>query len=134
MLGNSFTILTTNAGNVGGPFDEMILPVVNGVSFDVVYNPKSVVLTARPGFTADFDDDGDVDSDDLAQWQGDFGENALSDADNDGGSDAADFLAWQRQLGSPSVTAAAERVPEPGALTLITLAGCGLALVRQQHR
>jgi T5SS/PEP-CTERM-associated repeat protein/autotransporter-associated beta strand protein len=119
VLGNSFTIITTNAGNVGGPFDQLILPLVNGVSFDVVYNPKGVVLVARPGFTADFDDDGDVDGDDLVQWQGDFGANAQSDADADGDSDGADFLAWQRQLGSAApATAASVAAPEPAALVL----------------
>ena len=35
----------------------------------------------------DFDDDGDVDADDLAQWEGDFGLNGDADADFDGDSD-----------------------------------------------
>ncbi len=56
------------------------------------------------------------------------------DADGDLDVDGGDFLVWQRQLGSPLVTSAAERVPEPGALTLVSLAGCGLALVRQRQR
>jgi len=95
----------------------------------------------RPWFLApvlaDFDDNGIVDGDDLAQWQGDFGVNALSDADNDGDSDGADFLAWQRQLGfGPSrasgsndasaqssggglpTTAAEAAVPEPSSASL----------------
>ena len=46
----------------------------------------------------DFDNDGDVDGNDLSQWQGDFGLNGNSDADFDGDSDGADFLAWQRNL------------------------------------
>jgi hypothetical protein len=126
VLGNSFMILTTDAGNVGGPFDELILPLVNGVGFDVVYNPKSVVLVARPAYTADFDDDGDVDGGDLAEWQGDFGANDFSDADDDGDSDGADFLAWQRQLGS-SVPAAivADVVPEPSGAALALMILCG---------
>jgi hypothetical protein len=74
-----------------------------------------VILSAfQPAgtFTADFD--GDVDGDDLAQWQGDFGASALSDADNDGDSDGADFLAWQRQLGATAPAAStAETIPEP---------------------
>jgi T5SS/PEP-CTERM-associated repeat protein/autotransporter-associated beta strand protein len=121
VLGNSFTILTTDAGNVGGPFDELILPLVNGVGFDIVYNPKSVVLVARPAYTADFDEDGDVDGDDLVQWQGDFGANALSDADDDGDSDGHDFLEWQRQLGSVAAMAAPSPVPEPEMGLLIAL-------------
>jgi hypothetical protein len=76
---------------------------------------------------ADFDEDDDVDGDDLAQWQGDFGANGLSDADDDGDSDGADFLAWQRQLGSGSAGASSSQaaVPEPGgvALALVMLGG-----------
>ena len=78
-------------------------------------------------FAGDFDEDGDVDGDDLAQWQGDFGVNALSDADNDGDSDGADFLAWQRQLGAaaPAVSANAP-VPEPATSMLVIVAAVGI--------
>ena len=48
--------------------------------------------------SADFDADGDVDSDDLAQWEGDYGPGGNSDADGDGASTGLDFLAWQRQF------------------------------------
>ena len=44
MLGNAFTILTTNVGNVGGQFDTELFPIFNNLTFDVIYNPKSVVL------------------------------------------------------------------------------------------
>jgi T5SS/PEP-CTERM-associated repeat protein len=106
--GQSYTILT--ADDVDGTFATETLPSVPGLIFDVIYNSNSVVVTVFPAFTADFDEDGDVDADDLNQWQGDFGENALSDADNDGDSDGADFLAWQQQFGSPPPPAVA--VPE----------------------
>jgi hypothetical protein len=74
----------------------------------------------------DFNNNGAVDGNDLIQWQGDFGVNALSDADNDGDSDGADFLTWQRQLGGPSSMAANSPVPEPTtarwALTILAMA------------
>jgi len=131
--GQSYTLLT--AADVDGTFSIEMLPSVPGRIFDVIYNPQSVVLTVLPAFTADFDEDGDVDSPDFAQWRGDFGENALSDADNDGDSDGADFLAWQRQLGSlQPATPAADAVPEPGLLALISLVSCGSALFRQRRR
>ncbi len=57
------------------------------------YAPAAVV--AAP---ADFDNDGDVDGNDLAQWEDNFGADANADADSDGDSDGADFLAWQRQF------------------------------------
>jgi spore coat protein A len=82
------------------------------------------VLPALPG---DFDEDGDVDAADLAQWQGDFGAYGDSDVDGDGDSDGADFLAWQRNVG---VTPAGA-VPEPGgaALAIVVVA----ALFSRQH-
>jgi T5SS/PEP-CTERM-associated repeat protein len=119
--GQSFTILTCD--DVDGVFTTEMLPSVPGRIFDVIYNPTSVVLTVLPAFTADFDEDGDVDSDDLTQWHGDFGENALSDADNDGDSDGADFLAWQQQFGGglPGVAASAA-VPEPAMIGQLVFA------------
>jgi hypothetical protein len=85
---------------------------------------RLLVSAAAPGFSADFDNDGDVDGDDLAQWRGDFGANSSSDADDDGDSDGDDFLAWQQQLGKGSAIArTGAAVPEPAALLLIVLAG-----------
>jgi hypothetical protein len=55
---------------------------------------------AGGGTTADFDDDLNVDGDDLTIWKGAFGNTAAGDADADGDSDGSDFLAWQRQLGA----------------------------------
>ena len=78
------------------------------------------VLVSHP---ADFNLDGNVDGNDLAQWQGDFGLNGSSDADGDGNSDGADFLAWQRQFGSEVPTlAASHAVPEPETALLLFLA------------
>ena len=88
-------------------------------------------------YAGDFDEDGEVDAADLAQWRGDFGLNALSDADNDGDSDGADFLAWQRQLGSgPPVTAASTLVPEPATVALLALAAVSLRArqIRRQRK
>lgn len=70
----------------------------------------------------DFDGDGDVDADDLAQWQGDVGQNGDSDADNDGDSDGADYLIWQQAFGTGLGTLSGlSEIPEPStnALTLV---------------
>jgi hypothetical protein len=72
-------------------------------------------------FSADFDNDGDVDASDLSVWQVAFGVNAQGDSDGDGDTDGRDFLDWQRQYGSSSspllamfsTTAPAVAVPEP---------------------
>lgn len=68
---------------------------------------------------SDFDEDGDVDENDLNQWQGDYGINGDSDADLDGNSAGQDFLSWQTQLGSTlSVLSSGVSVPEPSSLLL----------------
>jgi len=46
-----------------------------------------------PQIAGDFDNDSDVDASDLAQSEGDFGVNGLSDADGDGDSDGAIIVA-----------------------------------------
>lgn len=70
---------------------------------------------------ADFDNDGDVDGDDLMDWENDFATGTGGDADNDGDTDGADFLAWQHQFTGPGPLASAATVPEPGACMLLAL-------------
>jgi hypothetical protein len=85
-----------------------------------------------PSFTADFDDDGDVDAADLARWRNDFGPNNGSDADDDRDSDGHDFLVWQRQHGSvqavSSSTTASAAVPEPATIVLVAATGLVVGL------
>ncbi|MBA3484784.1 MAG: hypothetical protein H0T51_23535 [Pirellulales bacterium] len=126
-LGDSFEFLTA-AGGVNGTFAAETLPsLAGGLGWNVNYSANSVVLevAATPSFTADFDEDGDVDGNDLLQWRGDFG-GPGSDADDDGDSEGNDFLLWQRQLGSVPAVAA---VPEPA-----TFAPALLALVLVARR
>jgi subtilisin-like proprotein convertase family protein len=86
----------------------------------------TVIFTAAmPEAPADFDNDGEVDGDDLMVWEGAYGVNAFSDADIDGDSDGADFLEWQRQFGTGMSTHPARgNVPEPeGWLLFLAIAG-----------
>jgi hypothetical protein len=130
-LGDTLNILSATGG-VTGNFVTVVQPPTMPAGLAFAANNLGTIIQLEvinaPLFTADFDMDGDVDADDLTQWQGDFGMNADSDADADGDSDGADFLAWQQQLGSglPSVAAAAV-VPEPAAVLLLAM---GLLLVR----
>ena len=76
---------------------------------------------------ADFNQDGNVDALDLAEWQGDFGIDADSDADFDGDTDGRDFLIWQRQYGLstlPLVTGSTVTVPEPASVLLLGSYAC----------
>lgn len=77
---------------------------------------KQASFTPIPG---DFNGDGKVDGEDLAQWQEDYGVNDHSDADGDGDTDGRDFLIWQRNItATPSLIVGATAVPEPGTLPL----------------
>lgn len=82
----------------------------------------STFVAPIPG---DFNQNGAVDGDDLAQWEGDYGVNADSDADGDGDSDGFDFLVWQQNYTGSSPLAAASAVPEPSTVILLVV-GCTL--------
>jgi hypothetical protein len=99
---------------------------------------------ARQRPFADFDEDGDVDADDLTAWKDRAGLwTGLNDADGDDFQTGADFLYWQQQLGetppSPAafeaainaaLAASAAAVPEPAALTIVA----ALALLASASR
>ncbi|WP_218932301.1 glycoside hydrolase family 25 protein [Adhaeretor mobilis] len=70
----------------------------------------------------DFDLDGDIDGDDLHEWQAAYG---------DGNGDGLDFLIWQQQAGSSSENASTAAIPEPAALLLLGVFAVGAGLGRQ---
>lgn len=131
VLGNTFNIITANT--VTGEFDFFdVSGMPAGLTFHLEYLSNAVQLQVvnKPSFTADFDDDGDVDVTDLAIWKGAFDLNQLGDADGDNDSDGNDFLLWQQQLGSTASGAAVRAVPEPTGVVLALLAAALLAVRR----
>jgi hypothetical protein len=107
------------------------------LEWDVDYTPNSLTLSVVSGpgnFPADFDGDGDVDGNDLAEWETDFGKQTGAikgdgDADGDGDVDGSDFLSWQRGVGSGVPAApAVGAVPEPSTAVLLAAAMIGLAV------
>jgi amidase len=105
-----------SVGFVGKPFSEPELIEIAFAFEQATSLRRPPDIATQP---ADFNFDGAVDAADLAQWQGDFGQNADSDADNDNDSDGADFLAWQRHFNSaPPALTIADPIPEPAALLL----------------
>lgn len=120
--GQSFDVL--DYASVSGQFTTIDLPSLpNELQWDASNLYTTGVLGISPVFTADFDDDGDVDGEDLIEWQAAFGPTS---ADANG----VDFLAWQRQRGSKravsssttasAAVAKASAVPEPAALGLLS--------------
>lgn len=96
------------------------------------YNQNQIVLSNfQPTLTADFDNDGDVDGNDLGIWKTSMeaDDDANGDADGDGDSDGGDFLLWQRQFTGETSQLSAANVPEPSS-TLMALLVIGLAPIR----
>ena len=136
--GDRFTILTA-ANPISGTFNLANLPATGGgralTWLPVDYSdPNEVVLEIATAefFDADFDEDTDVDADDLVKWEAGYGIGAGAvhmdgDADGNLAVDGADFLIWQQQFGlGVPLQAAATAVPEPSCAMLLTLATVSL--------
>jgi hypothetical protein len=119
-VGQTFNIITANT--VTGAFDFWdISGMPAGLTFAVTYLGNAVQLEVvnKAVFSADFDDDGDVDLTDLAIWEGAFNLNQLGDANGDNRSDLADWSLWRDQWGSYTGPGGVPHaVPEPGTIAL----------------
>jgi hypothetical protein len=116
-LGAKSGVITVTSSSQGAANALFTMPI----NFEVV----------SPFLTADFDEDGTVDGDDLATWTSNLGlagvaEKDDGDADSDGDVDGADFLTWQRQVGTTPAIAAAASVPEPAGAWLTFCAGAAV--------
>jgi hypothetical protein len=91
----------------------------------------SVTSLAAAEDDADFDDDEDVDGNDLLIWQRGQGvgmTNAEGDANDDDVVDGDDLAIWEADFGTATANAAA--VPEPASLALAALAAVGAMYFR----
>jgi hypothetical protein len=117
-------------GNFGGT--DLFITYAAGDGNDVA------LFTAASAFgAADFDEDDDVDGDDLTRWRNNFGTGTAhmtGDADADGDADGADFLVWQSQLGGPPSVVATAAVPEPATHMLVIVAAVGIRRIGGRMR
>jgi hypothetical protein len=128
--GDSFTLLTTT-DMLTGNFVVTNLPTLPpGLSWMQSQTSTAYSISVAGDIAADFDDDGDVDGDDLTIWQAGYGTGTLhgeGNADGDGDVDGRDFLIWQRSYGwGVTSLAASIAVPEPACLALFCMATLGL--------
>src|SRR5690606_17208335 len=98
----------------GGNSERRATYLLDNVQLD--FSPLS------QGFAADFDNDGDVDGEDLVHWQNAYSQSPDGDADGDGDTDGRDFLVWQRQFGSGvAAEISTHIVPEPSGITFVLI-------------
>ena len=115
-IDHSLTGLADNVLEVGGTVD-FLLSFSGGAGdgsggHDLWIDNVAITATAN-AIPGDFDGDGDVDGDDLKEWQRSDGT-------------AAGHTAWQNNYGAPApVNASSSSVPEPGSACL---AVCGVIL------
>jgi len=116
--GQSFNLF--DWASVSGAFDSIVLPSLDEGLFwntSQLYTAGNLFVTGE--LPADFDQDQDVDGDDLTRWQTNFGSftgatHSQGDADGDQDVDGQDFLVWQQQFGSDvGATESLTSVPEP---------------------
>jgi hapalindole H/12-epi-hapalindole U/12-epi-fischerindole U synthase len=104
---------------------------VNDPVVDLEVDFDNVHLDASPLASADFDADGDVDGDDLSEWQNAYASSGGADADEDADSDGADFLIWQRQYtGDLHLLSPAMLIPEPTSGLHLLAAGLLITVCR----
>lgn len=133
--GNLFgsTLLAANGGTLalGNAINTSVINDENDLELDFsvagVGSIAGGVLFAASAPSADFDNDGDVDGNDLTDpvdgWQVRYG-NDLS---------GSDFLNWQRQFGSSESVSAITAVPEPST-ALLAVASLVVALTARRSR
>jgi T5SS/PEP-CTERM-associated repeat protein len=133
-FGNHYFDVLDWSGSLSGEFSSIDLPTLDGA---LVWDASQlyvngVLSVTGPPSPADFDEDGNVDGEDLIAWQAGFGSSGAvthtqGDADGDADADGADFLIWQWQLGNSSAPGTTA-VPEPAALCLAAAALAAAAL------
>lgn len=132
-LGNTFNIITGNT--VTGTFDYYdVSGMPAGLAFHINYLANAVQLQVvnKPFYSADFDDDGDVDLTDLLIWKNAYNLNQLGDANGDNKSDIDDWTLWRDQFGSAPAPLLSASVPEPGSFGAI-LGLFGIAAMRRRR-
>jgi hypothetical protein len=135
LLGES-TLNIGSSINLGTAYDGVV--DAQDLRFDYAQSDGSIIrgfVEYVSSLAADFDNDGDVDGNDLGVWQAAYGVTNAGDADGDGDSDGRDFLTWQRQFGSGlGPISAVHPVPEPSAVAVLCLSAGAVSCFRQSGK
>jgi len=116
-VGETFTLMTAAA--VNGTFATKLLPTFSYRTFDVIYNPQSVVLKVVPMLPGDYNTNGKVDSADYVVWRDGLGTIYTQ----------ADYAVWRAHFGETAgPSASLSSVPEPAGWVILVAALCSLLL------
>jgi hypothetical protein len=133
--GDTFEIIT--AASIVNSFDLINLPSLPGdLLWFVNYDATSVELVST--YAADFNEDGNVDDDDFAAWEGGFGITPATHMTGDANANALasgfDFLTWQRQFGSGggAPLTAATTIPEPSSCYMLLMGLIAFSTMKRQ--
>ena len=130
-------IIATAIGGITGAFEEIALPSVDGLAWNLIAVPTSLTLELVTATNADFNGDGVVDGGDFLSWQHGTGTPeptfANGDANGDGLVDRADLAIWSEQFGVAPANGSAASVPEPHCLALGSIAAI-LTIARRRGR
>ncbi len=137
-VGNAFRIIGVDYVTFDERANQSITPTEQDTPFTFAFIDFDAPPTLDPGtfLPADFDEDGDVDGDDLADLRSNFGTGTTKtqgNADDDGDVDGSDFLIWQQQVGTTPATPAAGAIPEPASAAIAGLGLIGLAVLRRRQ-
>ena len=151
------TNIMTDVSTGLGILQEVGIQDTNFLRFDLAINSNGGLLADIDNFravipidlSADFNNDGVVDEDDLTVWEGAYGSTDAGDADSDGDTDGQDFAIWQQTRGNDatqSVVAFSNSdlellgisttttVPEPTTGLLTILAGLAAGWLRPRRQ
>ena len=122
-LGDTFTIVESLFGNVVGTFSTTLLPVFGDLTFDVIYQPQSVLLEVVDVLPGDYNNDGEVNVADYTVWRDNLGapNGTLPNDPNSGLIGTAQYDTWKTNFGQTVAgagTASPANVPEPMSMHL----------------
>lgn len=107
-VGQSFTLMTAAA--VSGTFATESVPTFSFRTFDVIYNPQSVVLKVVPVLSGDYNTSGKVDGADYVVWRNGLGTIYTP----------ADYDVWRAHFGETAGAGVSlSAVPEPATCVLL---------------
>ena len=123
--GNSFQIISADGG-VNGAFSNVLLPVLAGANWQLIYNATSVLL--QVALAGDYNFNGTVDTADYVVWRktlNQIGTGLPADGNGNGQIDPGDLTVWRSHFGQPAGSGASASanatVPEPATLALMML-------------